>query len=394
VGGDVELRHGIVLAKNEIAKKYGIITGEAIWQAKSKCPDLVSVKPDYPKYLKFSRLAREIYNRYTNQVESYGIDECWLDVTGSAGLFGDGKMIADEIRATIRRELGITASCGVSYNKIFAKLGSDYKKPDATTVISHDNYKAVAWKLPAADLLYVGPATAKKLHRLGLYTIGQLANADLGLLNSQFGKWGIVLNRFANGEDNSAVAQTGEEAIIKSVGNSTTLPHDISTAAEVKKVIYMLSESVASRLRDHKLKATTVQIYVRDNELFACERQGGLRYPSCLTTEIADKAFEIYTKKYLYCRPIRSFGVRACKLEAGDKAVQIDLFADHEKRERLEKLEIAIDELRGRFGYRIIQRGIIYEDRKLTGINPKEQTIHPINFFDTPITADYQMKHS
>jgi DNA polymerase-4 len=216
----------------------------------------------------------------------------------------------------------------------------------------------------------------------------------LAFLNKQFGKWGVVLSRFANGQDNSAVAQTGEEAVIKSVGNSTTLPRDVSTADEVKKVIYMLSESVASRLREHKLKATTVQIYVRDNELFSCERQAGLKHPSCLTTEIADKALEIYTKKYAYFRPIRSFGVRACKLESGDKAVQLDLFSDHEKRERLERLETAIDELRNRFGYHIIQRGIIYEDRKLTGINPKEHTIHPINFFDTPIITDYQIKHS
>ena len=390
VGGDVEQRHGIVLAKNDIAKRYGIITGEAVWQAKQKCPGLISVKPNYEKYLKFSRLAREIYYRYTDQIEPFGIDEVWADVTGSVGLFGDGRTIADEIRAVIKRELGITASIGVSFNKIFSKLGSDMKKPDATSIITKDNYKHTAWNLPASDLLYVGPATTRKLKRLGINTIGQLAESNLELLVSQFGKWGVVLYRFANGFDNSPVKHSDNESFIKSIGNSSTLPRDITTVDDVKRVFYLLSESVAARLRDHKFKAATIQIYVRDNELISCQRQGQLRYPSCLTSEIAEKALEIYQKKYHYNKPLRSLGVRGCNLVPIDSTIQLDLFEDHIKRGRLEAFEMAIDDLRRRFGYQAIQRGILYEDRKLTGINPKDDhTIHPINFFDSAI--DYRV---
>jgi len=388
VGGDVELRHGIVLAKNEHAKKYGIITGEAVWQAKQKCPGLVSIKPDFTKYLKFSRLAREIYERYTEQVESFGIDEVWADVTGSTCLFGNGKTIADEIRAVIKRELGITASVGVSFNKIFAKLGSDMKKPDATSVISRENYKDTAWHLPASDLLYVGSATRKKLRRIGIKTIGELANAHTALLVSQLGKWGVVLHRFANGLDSSPVTRKGEESFIKSIGNSSTLPRDVCTAEDVNRVFYMLSESVASRLREHGLKATTVQIYVRDNELVSCERQAKLKYPSCLTSELAEKAMEIYRKKYVYQKPIRSLGIRGCNLVPRNVTVQLDLFNDHIKRDRLEAFEESVDNLRRRFGYPIVQRGIIFEDSELTGINPKDDhTIHPINFFSDDILS-------
>ena len=395
VGGDVEQRHGIVLAKNDIAKKYGIITGEAVWQAKQKCPGLVSVKPDFGKYLKFSRLAREIYDRYTDQVESFGIDEVWADVTGSAGLFGDGRSIADELRSTIKRELGISASVGVSFNKIFAKLGSDMKKPDATTVISKHNFKDTAWRLPASDLLYVGKSTSRKLYEYGINTIGQLANMDIDLLVNQFGKWGVVLHRFANEHDTTPVANKGVESCIKSIGNSSTLPRDLTTVEDVKKVFYMLSESVASRLREHNLRAKTVQIYVRDNQLLSCERQAQLKYPSCLTSEIAEKALEIYLKKYVYRMPIRSLGVRTCNLVDRNTSLQLDLFTDHEKRDRLEKLEDSIDILRHRFGDNIIKRGILYEDKRLTRINPKEQTIHPVSFFDGAVVAtDYALKMS
>ena len=394
VGGDVELRHGIVLAKNEIAKKFGIVTGEAVWQAKNKCPGLISVPPHFEKYLKFSKLAREIYYRYTDLVEPFGIDECWLDVTASAGLFGDGTSIANEIRETIKREMGITVSAGVSFNKIFAKLGSDMKKPDATTVITRENYQDKVWRLPASDLLYVGHATTKKLDRYGVHTIGQLAAYDIKLLVQHLGVWGVMLSRFANGQDESPVAQKGDEAIIKSVGNSTTLPRDVKTPEEVKKVFYMLSESVASRLREHGLKATTVQIYVRDNELFSCERQAGLKYPSFLSGEIAEKAVEIFAKKYMMRKPLRSLGVRGCNLVPKDASVQLDLFTNFARREKQEQLEYMVDDLRRRFGYHIIQRGIIFEDRQLTGINPKDHVIHPENFFDGAITTDYVLKHS
>ena len=394
VGGDAELRHGIVLAKNDLAKKHGIVTGEAVWQAKQKCPNLVSVKPDFEKYLKFSKLAREIYNRFTDQVESFGIDECWCDVTGSIGLFGSGETIANEIRAIIKKELGITASVGVSFNKIFAKLGSDMKKPDATTVITLDNYRSKVWELPAADLLYVGPSTKRKLARIGIQTIGQLVKASPQLLTSILGVWGITLYRFANGMDDSPVAPRGDEAIIKSVGNSSTLPRDVSTVEDVNKTFFMLSESVASRLRDHGLKATTVQVYLRDNELMSCERQAQLKYPTNLTAEISEKAMEIFQKKYFMRKPLRSIGVRGCNLVPKDTAIQLDLFTNHFFRERQERFEYEVDRLRERYGYFIIQRGILLEDRNLTGINPKNHTIHPVSFFDGAISTDYQLKRS
>jgi DNA polymerase-4 len=241
-------------------------------------------------------------------------------------------------------------------------------------------------------LLYVGSATTKKLAKYGIYTIGQLANTNIDYLRQWLHSWGAVIYRFANGWDNTPVACRGEESFIKSVGNSTTLPRDVNSLEDAKKVFYMLSESVASRLREHGLKARTVHIYVRDNELTSCDRQAGLRYPSFITGEIADKAFEIFCKKYVMRKPIRSLGVRGCNLVAKDMDVQLDLFDDYSRRERLEQLEYSVDNLRDRFGYHIVQRGIIFEDRKLTGLNPKDHTIHPVNFFDRPVTVDYQIK--
>lgn len=227
VGGDPTLRHGIVLAKNYPAKKFGIKTGEVLWQAHKKCPNLIAVPPNYSLYHRFSRMAREIYLDYTDQIEPFGIDEAWLDVTDSVGLYGDGQKIADEIRKRIKFQMGITASVGVSFNKIFAKLGSDMKKPDATTVITPENFRQLVWPLPAADLLYVGRATEAKLKRYMIRTIGDIANTSSYFLHFLLGKWGDVLWSFANGEDNSPVAPFWDEGIIKSIGNSTTTPRDL-----------------------------------------------------------------------------------------------------------------------------------------------------------------------
>lgn len=226
VCGDAELRHGIVLAKNYIAKSYGIKTGDVIWEARQKCKDLVVISANFPLYLRFSQLARKIYERYTDQIESFGIDECWLDVTGSS-CFGTGEQIANEIREAIKFELGCTTSIGVSWNKIFAKLGSDMKKPDATTVISKDNYKDTIFKLPAEDLLYVGRTTNAKLKKLNINTIGDVAQADIEFLKMRLGKWGEYLWIFANGYDQSNVSLNGAESVIKSVGNSTTTIRDL-----------------------------------------------------------------------------------------------------------------------------------------------------------------------
>ena len=234
VCGDPELRHGIVLAKNQLAKGCGIKTGEVLWQARQKCPELVLVPPSYERYLSYSAMAKEIYQEYTDQVESFGLDECWLDVTGSTALFGGGCTLADRIRERIRRELGVTASVGVSFNKVFAKLGSDLRKPDATTAISPRDFREKIWPLPVQTLLYVGRATQNKLQRYGIRTIGELARADRGMLQFAFGKNGLMLWAFANGLDTSPVSNIGAKSLIKSIGNSTTTPRDLLSDGEVR----------------------------------------------------------------------------------------------------------------------------------------------------------------
>ncbi|MDD2620148.1 MAG: DNA polymerase IV [Syntrophomonadaceae bacterium] len=382
VCGDPAARHGIVLAKNYLAKGSGIQTGEVIWQAKQKCPQLIVVHPNYPLYLKFSRLARSIYACYTDQVEPFGLDEAWLDVTRSAHIFGNGIQIADQIRERIKLEMGVTASVGVSYNKIFAKLGSDLKKPDATTVISNDNYKQIVWPLPASDLLYVGRATYRKLVRWGIDTIGDIAGTDPIYLKSKLGKWGEVLWSFANGYDNSPVVQMGEDSIIKSVGNSITTPRDLETNEDVQIIIYGLSESVAARLREHGFKCRTVHIHVRDNNLFSFGVQGKLSRPGNLSADIAEKAMALFQAQYSWANPIRSIGVRGCDLIAANSHEQLFLFADEEKRMKQEKVEAALDKLRHRFGHFSIQRAILLKDHDLGTINPKDDhIIHPVSFF-------------
>lgn len=383
VGGDVEARHGIILAKNQHAKAYGVKTGEALWQAKEKCPNLVIVQPHYDRYLRFSTMARKIYGSYTDQVEPFGLDECWLDVTGSSRIHGSGAEIAEEIRERVKSELGITVSVGVSYNKIFAKLGSDYKKPDAVTVFTRENFRDRIWPLPVADLLYVGRATTKKLYERGVETIGQLANTDPALLHAWFGKVGLILHCFANGQDTSPVMRAGEETIIKSIGNSTTTPRDLLNELDAKIVFYMLSESVAERLRDHGFLARTVQISVRDNGLFWFQRQAHLKEPSCLSSELCDAAMELLRANYRWQNPLRSIGIRGYDLIPATTPKQLKLFEDtEERRDKQEKLERAVDSIRRRFGHYAIYRAIVESNPTLTHISPKdEHTIHPVGYF-------------
>lgn len=380
VSGEVEKRHGIILAKNEIAKRYGVKTGDAIWQARQKCPQLVCLPPDYRKYLRFSRLARDIYATYTDQIESFGIDENWLDITGSTHLFGDGVQVADTLRARVKNELGITASVGVSWNKIFAKLGSDMKKPDATTVITQENYRNTVWPLPVGELLYVGRSTRNKLQNRGVFTIGELARTDVKHLRLMLGVWGETLWHFANGQDDAPVRQMGEEAFVKSVGNSTTTPRDMASEEDVKMVVFVLAESVAARLRRHGLKCKTVSVYVRDCELVSFDCQGKLPAPSFLSGEIAQKALELFRRHYVWHKPIRSIGVRGADLVTADRLVQLELFDRGDKEK--EALERAVDRLRERFGPYCVQRCLLLQDRHLTGFNPKdEHVIHPVSFF-------------
>lgn len=382
VGGDVEARHGIILAKDENAKRYGVKTGMALWQARDVCPKLIIVPPHYELYIRFSRLVRSIYGDYTDQIESFGLDECWLDVSGSIHLFGDGEYIAHAIRERIKRELGITVSIGVSWNKIFAKLGSDMKKPDAVTVITQQNFKEKVWPLPAADLLYVGPATRKKLYDRGVYTIGDLARVDPQYLHDWFGKCGYILSSFANGYDTSPVMQVGEEAAVKSVGNSTTTPRDLTCEQDAKIIYYMLAESVAERMREQGFLCRTVQISLRDNGLYSFERQMKLLQPTCLASELCAAAMTLLRNCYKWQKPLRSIGIRATDLVPEQAPSQLSLFADESERVKQEKIERTVDNIRYRFGHYVINRAIVTMDKTLHNINPKDDhVIHPVGFF-------------
>ncbi len=306
-----------------------------------------------------------------------------LDVTKSARIRGDGPSIADEIRRRTRDELGVTASVGVSFNKIFAKLGSDMKKPDATTVITEENFRDKVWPLPVQDLLYVGPATTRKLHRIGVTTIGGLARLDPAFLRARFGKWGEVLHTFANGYDQSPVAQTGDERVVKGVGNSSTAPRDLETLADVRRLMFVLCESVAERLREHGLKGKTVQISVRDKFLVRFERQGKLSRATYLSKDLHDMAMALFAEHYdLDAQPpLRSIGIRATDLVPANTCCQLSLFEDevlHQKRDRLEE---AVIDLRRRFGHEAIGRAVLLGDR-IGQINPKDDhVIHPVGFF-------------
>lgn len=397
VGGDPEARHGIVLTADYTAKRYGVKTGMALWQAKQVCPEITFLPPRMDLYLRFSRMAHEIYADYTDRQEPYGIDECWLDVTGSASLKGDGLLIAKEISSRINYELGITVSIGVSFNKIFAKLGSDYKKPDAITTMNKDEFQQKAWPLPVSDLLYVGTSTNKKLRELGIKTIGNLAQTDESVLNSRLGKMGSILWAFANGYDDSPVKIENTSAPIKSVGNSTTTPKDMETDEDVKIVLYILAESVAARLRENGFRCRTVEITMRDNDLYHFSRQLKLPNASSITKEIAEAGYQLYKENYrlpadreelqsaeraFYQKPLRSIGIRGTDLVTDNYWEQLDLFSDPERREKLGKVDAAVDEIRKRFGFYSIQRGIMYRDRILSSVNAKDDhTVHPHGYF-------------
>lgn len=381
VAGNPEARHGIVLAKNYAAKACGVTTGNPLWMAKQKCPDIVFVPPHYDLYMKYSKIAREIYSEYTNQVESYGLDECWLDVTGSTHLFGDGKVIADKLRERIKMELGVTASVGVSYNKIFAKLGSDMNKPDTTTVITSDRFREVVWPLPVNDLLYVGRATHNKLRRYGITTIGELAQASQDFLRHLLGKNGEMLWLFANGLDTSPVSNIGAKSLIKSIGNSTTAPRDLVTDEDIRITLRVLCESVSSRMREYGFVCSTVQIGVRDNELHSYERQGKLSYPNRTAKALFEKAFALYKQNHTSGKPVRSLSVRACQLSLIENE-QLSLLPDISAIQKQETIESAIDNIRSRFGHFSVQRGILLTDRQLSSLNPREDhVIHPESFF-------------
>lgn len=382
VCGDPAARHGIVLAKSQEAKKCGVSTGQAIWQAKQSCPGLVVVPPHYDRYLEVSEVTKQIYESYTDQVEPFGLDECWLDVGGSLPLFGPGAIIADDIRTRIKQELGLTASVGVSFNKVFAKLGSDYKKPDATTIITQENYKDVVWSLPVSDLLYVGPATTAKLARYGVHTIGDLARTSPEFMALVFGKNGAMLWQFANGQDSSKVSTYYSVPPVKSIGNSTTAPRDLETDDEVKITLYALCESVAARLREQNSACSTVSIGVRDSALLWYTRQVKLPRPVCDSTSIFNAAFGLFSAN----RPVRaarSLSVSATGLSIAEESPQLSMFEDDNKALRRADIEQAVDKIRRKYGYESIRRGIQIVHPELDLDAKGDHIIHPVGFLGT-----------
>ena len=382
VCGSQEERHGIVLTANYIAKPYGVKTGMAIWQAKQKCPSLVVLPPDMDEYIRFSRMAHEIYEDYTDQIEPFGLDENWLDVTGSVGLFGDPMSITKEISERIKFELGITASIGVSDNKITAKLGSDYKKPDAITYIGRGNYKEIVYPLPVEDLLYVGPVTSNKLRAIGISTIGRLAECPVDVLVRRLGKMGSILHTFANGRDISPVQRTDHIPNIKSVGNSATTPRDLENEADVKLMLYLLAESVCARMRELSSRCTTVEISIRDTQLYSITRQRKLKVPSCSSQELTEVGMELLRGSYRWERPIRSIGLRGAGLVEAQGSVQLSLYDDDKRRDKWERIDAAVDCLRQRYGYMSIRRALLDTDPLLGRINVKDgHTVHPVGFF-------------
>lgn len=400
VCGNKEERKGIVLAKSEEAKKFGVKTGDTVWQAKRKCPDIVVVRPHFDEYMKYSRLARAIYAEYTDLIEPYGIDECWLDVTHSTKVFprfggemyeGEGeartfapaylKFIGDTLRTRIKGELGLTVSVGVSYNKVFAKLGSDLKKPDGTTVIPVSDYKTKIYPLPVEDLLYVGRATAERLRRMGITTIGALANAPDDTIKRAFGKNGETLLKYARGQDDEPVRSADDSGELKSIGNSLTYPHDLTSYEEVKKHLFVLAESVAARLREADLgRADTVHLWVRDSALKSMNVQKKVR-PTVLCGEIAAHAFALFKERVRFPFAVRALGVTVSGFDKNLSQMTFDeVDGDYKKRERAER---AVDAIRKKYGYSKLQRGIMADDPEAAHTDIKgTHLIKPARFDD------------
>lgn len=351
VCGSPDKRHGIILAKNELAKAAGVVTAETVWQALKKCPDLQFVPPHMSKYKHYSRLINQIYQRYTDMVEPFSVDESWLDVTASQSLFGSGKEIADNIRETVKNELGLTLSAGVSYNKIFAKMGSEYKKPDATTVISRENYKEILWPLPAGEMFFVGKATAEKLAHVGIKTIGDIALSDPDMLTRLLGKHGRVLWEYTNGLDTSPVTHVGDEEKIKSVGNGVTFSRDLVTEDDIITAVTSLSDTVAGRLRKYGMKAWGIKVDIKDPYFKVISRQKQLFTPTNLAEEIARSALEIIHASWRSGSPIRMLTVTGINLTDESTEEQISLFAsDTHAHIRGEKIERTMDQVREKFG--------------------------------------------
>ena len=376
VCGDPNSRHGIILAKNEVAKKYGIVTAETLWQARKKCPALQTVPPHHEKYRHYSRLINEIYLQYTDMVEPFSVDESWLDVTASQQLFGSGKQIADRIRQQVKKELGLTLSAGVSFNKIFAKMGSDYKKPDATTVITQENFRTILWPLDISDLFFVGKATADKLRGIGIHTIGQLAEADKKMILSLLGKQGGIIHDYANGLDRTPVSRYDQREEVKSIGNGSTFRRNLEGIQDIRTAVIALADTVAVRLRQKKKKAFGVKVDIKDPSLKVISRQQQLDNPTNLAEILSDTAVSIIEKSWDLQKPIRMLTITAINLCPEEQAQQLSLFScENVQTETGEKMERTMDDIREKFGRNAITFGrILKNDIGLESIKKPEDS--------------------
>ena len=372
VCGDPKERRGIVLAKNEEAKKYGIKTAETVVSALKKCPHVLRTPTHFDEYKKYSLLVKRIYERFTDVVEECSIDECALDVTASVNLFGSGEEIAQKIRQSVKDELGLTVSVGVSFNKIYAKLASDMKKPDAVTVISKADYRKIVYPLPVTDLLFVGGSTAKTLSSYGVKTIGDLANVDQNWIEQTLGKRGRLLRIYARGEDDEPVRAEKDKEDLKSIGNSTTLPKDVTSREEIKRWFYVLSESVAARLRDADVgRANTVHIAVKDEHLQTFTWQVKVT-PTRLCGDIAQAAYALFCQRVPLGMPVHLLGVSVSGFDHDVRQMTLDICQPHGQErsyEKKERVESAIAKIRDKYGYSTLQRGVVLEDEKLSGLD-------------------------
>jgi len=368
VCGDPKSRHGIILAKNELAKAHGVKTAETIWQAQQKCPNLLLVPPHHDEYHLYSMKINALYQQYTDRVEPFGIDESWLDVTGSRLLFGSGKEIADRIRKEIREEFGLSVSVGVSFNKIFAKLGSDYKKPDATTVLDRANWKRILYPLPVTDLLFVGKSTASVLDTLAVRTIGDLAALDCDFLKRRLGKGGVQLWRYANGLDQSPVARYKDvlASIPKSVGNGTTYAHDLVGIEELKPAVLSLCDEVSARMRRHGVKCHTLQLQIKSPDFKVIQRQRPLLRPTSAPKELCEAACSILKECWNETAPVRMLTVTGTNLTSQEVGEQMSFLTefDEARHEKLERLGSALDTVRGKYGYSAVSFGSLLSKKK------------------------------
>ncbi len=382
VCGDPAMRHGIVLAKNMPAKRCGVITGQAIWQARQSCPDLRTIAPDFEEVLRYSGIVRRIFSRYTDHVQPFGVDEAWLDVSGPRVEIDDGFRIANHLRHTVREETGLTLSVGVSDNRIFAKLGSDLKKPDGVSMVCAQNRRTVLDPLPVSDLLFIGRATSQKLHAIGIFTVGQLAEVEPGTLKAIFGKTGLMLSGFARGNDAASVIAEDAQPKMKSVGNSLTTVHDILTLYDARITLYGLCESVASRMRKHRVTGRVVQLSIRSATLEWFQRQQKLAFDTDCSFDLFETCYALLQANWQEGTPLRSLGVSVSCLSPAGALMQLSFLPEDAARQKRQILEQTIDDIRERYGHFAIQRAIMLYDRPLGKINPEEEhVVHPEPYF-------------